>query len=97
MLLTAYLPLARGAVFEAPVLREIGQRHGKSAGQVALRWLVQQDDVAAIPRSSRVDNMRANFDIFDFVLEPGEMERIAALAEGRRMVEMEFSPAWDPE
>lgn len=96
MLLTAYLPLARGAVFQSDLLREIGARHGKSAGQVALRWLIQQDGVAAIPRSSRIENIKANLDVFDFELQPDEMDRIAALDEHRRLCDFDWSPDWDP-
>lgn len=96
MLLTAYLPLARGAVFQSDLLREIGARHGKSAGQVALRWLIQQDGVAAIPRSSRIENIRANLDVFDFELQPDEMDRIAGLDEHRRLCDFDWSPDWDP-
>lgn len=95
MLLTAYLPLARGDVFKDEVLASIGRRHGKSAGQVALRWLVQQDAVLAIPRSSKVGNMRANIDIFDFELDDAEMRAIHALDRRDRQVEMEWSPDWD--
>ncbi|WP_157017193.1 aldo/keto reductase [Mesorhizobium xinjiangense] len=95
MLMTAYLPLARGAVFSDEVLARIGRRHGKSAGQVALRWLVQQDNVLAIPRSSKPDNMRANIDIFDFELDAKEMAEIHALDRQERQVEMEWSPQWD--
>lgn len=96
MLMTAYLPLARGAVFQSELLRAIGARHGKSAGQVALRWLIQQDGVAAIPRSSRIENIRANLDVFDFELDPEEMRRIAGLDEHRRLCDFAWSPAWDP-
>jgi diketogulonate reductase-like aldo/keto reductase len=52
MSLTAYCPIARGKVVGDPILDEIGKAHGKSATQVALRWLVQQEGVIAIPRSS---------------------------------------------
>lgn len=96
MLMTAYLPLARGDVFKSNILREIGSRHDKSAGQVALRWLIQQDGVAAIPRSSKIENIRANLDVFDFELDEAEMKRIAALDEQRRMVDFDWSPDWDP-
>jgi 2,5-diketo-D-gluconate reductase B len=96
MLMTAYLPLARGAVFQSDLLREIGERYGKSPGQVALRWLIQQDGVAAIPRSSRIENIKANLDVFDFELKPDEMVRIAGLDEHRRLCDFHWSPAWDP-
>lgn len=95
--LTAYCPLARGRVFQDPRLRNIAERHGKTAGQVALRWLVQQEGVIAIPRSSRPEHARANFALFDFALSEGEMAEIAALAEpGGRLVDVAgLSPRWD--
>jgi 2,5-diketo-D-gluconate reductase B len=95
MLLTAYLPIARGAVNDEPVLVGIGKRHGKSPAQVALRWLMQQDGVAAIPRSSRQERIRENFEIFDFALDEGEMAAIDDLRGGRRIVSPAQSPDWD--
>lgn len=95
MIFTAYLPLARGAVFKDEVIQEIGRRHGKSAAQVSLRWLLQQDCVAAIPRSSKIENIRSNFDIFDFELDDAEMARIAGLDRQERMVDFDWSPDWD--
>lgn len=97
MALTAYCPLARGRVFQDPTLARIAQRHGKMAGQVALRWLVQQEGVVAIPRSSRVEHARANFQIFDFALSEPEMAEIDALSSpGGRIVAVGASaPAWD--
>ncbi len=99
MALTAYCPLARGRVFGHPVLERIGARYGKSAGHVALRWLVQQPMVAAVPRSAKPEHVRSNFEIFDFALTPREMEEISALADPRgRVVDIAgLAPAWDPE
>ena len=68
MALTAYSPVAQGKVFADRTLARIGERHGKSPGQVTLRWLLQQDGVSAIPRSSREAHAAANLDVFDFVL-----------------------------
>jgi len=96
MLMTAYLPLARGAVFHSEPLQEIGVRHGKSAGQVTLRWLIQQDCVAAIPRSSKIENIKANLDVFDFELSADEMRLIAGLDGHRRLCDFDWSPQWDP-
>jgi 2,5-diketo-D-gluconate reductase B len=78
-LLTAYSPVARGRVSEDVTLREIGEAHGKAPAQVALRWLVQQDKVAAIPKAASDDHLKSNLDIFDFELGDEEMERIFAL------------------
>lgn len=96
MALTAYAPLAKGRVFEDPRLSEIARSKGKSAGQVAIRWLLQQSGVIAIPRSSQRAHIRQNNDVFDFELSPSEMDRIAQLAEpGGRIVDPEWAPEWD--
>jgi 2,5-diketo-D-gluconate reductase B len=80
--LTAYSPLARGTVLDDEVLADIGERHGKSAPQVALRWLVQQENVVAIPKASSADHLADNRDVFDFSLSEAEMQRIDALEPG---------------
>jgi 2,5-diketo-D-gluconate reductase B len=97
MALTAYSPVAQGKVFADPVLRRIGERHGKNPGQVALRWLLQQDGVSAIPRSSREAHAKANFEVFDFSLSEAEMTEIFALAHngGRIVSPGGLAPAWD--
>ena len=74
----AYCPLARGRLFGDPVLDEIAEKRGRSVAQVALRWLLQQD-VAAIPFSSKPERIADNFDVFDFALDDDEMNRLAAL------------------
>ena len=96
MLLTAYMPLGRGRVHDDPLLLRIGEAHGKSAEQVTLRWLLQQDHVGAIPRSSRAENLKANADIFDFALTAAEMAEIGALRGAGRMASPPFAPTWDP-
>jgi diketogulonate reductase-like aldo/keto reductase len=97
MSLTAYCPLARGRVFEDATLARIGAAHGKGPGQVALRWLVQQEGVVAVPRSSSESHARTNFEVFDFALSEGEMAEVAALAAPRgRIVDVAgLAPAWD--
>jgi 2,5-diketo-D-gluconate reductase B len=95
MALIAYSPVGRGKVFRDPTLQRIGEAHGKSAGQVTLRWLLQQG-VAAIPRSSREANVEANLAVFDFALSADEMAAIFGLARpGGRMVEPAVAPDWD--
>lgn len=79
-MLTAYSPLAKGRVIGNGILREIAAAHGKNTAQVVLRWLVQQDNVSAIPKASSGEHRRSNFDIFDFELSSEEMDRIFALA-----------------
>lgn len=94
--ITAWSPLAQGKVAEEPVIVEIARAHGKTPGQVALRWLIQQD-VAAIPRTTRETRARENFDIFDFALSEEEMNRLHALARPDGRIGDWIDPAfkWD--
>jgi diketogulonate reductase-like aldo/keto reductase len=91
----AYSPIARGNAAKDKVLAGIGKAHGKSAAQVCLRWLVQQN-IIVIPRTSKVERLSSNAAIFDFTLTDDEMARIAALShtEGR-IVRMSGAPDWD--
>ena len=65
-------------VVKNPMLAEIGQKYGKTAAQVALRWLTQCG-IVAIPKSSHKERMEQNFNIFDFSLTSNEMQEIATL------------------
>ena len=65
-------------VVKNPMLAEIGGKYGKTAAQVALRWLTQCG-IVAIPKSSHKERMEQNFDIFDFSLSSNEMQQIATL------------------
>jgi 2,5-diketo-D-gluconate reductase B len=97
MILSAYCPVARGELLNDPVLGEIGKVHGKSAAQVALRWLIQQSMVAAVPRALTEAHIEENLDVFDFVLSDDEMKRISALR-GRQLRianPPERAPKWD--
>ena len=76
LLCTAYSPLEKGAVLTDDVLVEIGTRYGKTPAQVALRWLIQQDLVIAIPKASSRDHLEENLDVFDFELTASEMDRL---------------------
>jgi len=78
-LLVGYRPLSRGGVERDATLREVGRAHGKTAAQVALRWLVQQEKVAAIPKATGEEHLRSNLDVFDFELTEEEMERVSVL------------------
>ncbi len=77
--ITAWSPLAQGQIADDPVIGAIAAAHGKTPGQVTLRWLIQQE-VIAIPRTARPERAAENFDIWDFELSAEEMERIHALA-----------------
>ena len=96
LMLTAYAPVARGRVFSDKTLAAIGKKYGKSGGQVALRWLIDQDKVCAIPKAGKREHAAANIDIFDFTLAPEDRAAIDKLAEGERLVEWGgYSPDWD--
>jgi len=97
LVLTAYCPLARGRLAGDPVLAEIAHRTGKTFAQVALRWLMQQKIIAAIPRSSNAKRIAENLDVFDFELSDDDMRRIGALKrpDGRIANPIGRAPVWD--
>lgn len=94
-LFTAYRPLARGAVLQNERLKAIANRHGKSTAQVAIRWLIQQPNVAAIPKAASAAHRVSNLDVFDFALSDDEMTAIHGLARSERQIDPAFAPAWD--
>lgn len=96
--ITAWSPLAQGKVAQDPVLVEIGAAHGKTPGQVTLRWIIQQG-IIAIPRTKNPARIEENFDILDFNLSDDEMTRIHALArpDGRLGDWLDKAYAWDAE
>jgi 2,5-diketo-D-gluconate reductase B len=96
MVLTAHCPLARGRLIGDPVLGEIARGRHKTLAQIALRYLVQQEIVAPIPRSSNPARIAENLDVFDFRLTADEMERIDALGRPNgRVANPAFAPEWD--
>jgi 2,5-diketo-D-gluconate reductase B len=94
--LTAYMPLAKGQASASPIIRDIAAAHGKTPEQVTLRWLLQQDDVIVVPRSSKTKHLASNFEVFDFALSAEETGRINALANGLRLANPSWAPDWDP-
>ena len=97
LIFMAYCPLGRGRVFNDPVLGEIARNRGKSLAQVALRWLIQQGNIAPIPRSANPQHMAESLDVFNFTLTDDEMKRIHALKrpDGRIANPKGRAPAWD--
>ena len=69
---------SKGEILRNPVINDIAKAHGKSAAQVALRWLTQRG-IVAIPKSTHKERMAQNFDIFDFTLSDDDMSQIATL------------------
>ena len=95
MALVAYSPVAKGRIKNDQALLRIGQRYRKTAAQVCLRWLVQQN-VAAIPRTSRLERLSENIEIFDFELSDAEMREISDMGSAnRRLTDFGFAPKWD--
>src|ERR1700744_4682574 len=95
MALVAYSPVARGRIKNDPTLARIAEAHGKTAAQVSLRWLVQQN-VAAIPRTSRIERLSENIDIFDFTLSDDDMRELSQMGSAKgRLTDFGFAPKWD--
>ena len=94
-MVTAYSPLARGKVPEDETLRAIGEAHGKTAGQVALRWLLDQPNVATIPKASSHERRVENHEVFDFALTDEERAKIDALPKDERVIDPRWAPDWD--
>ncbi|MEF8849155.1 MAG: aldo/keto reductase [Candidatus Bipolaricaulota bacterium] len=77
--LTAYSPLGRGKVLKSKELTRIGSRYGKTPVQIALKWLVRQENVLAIPKASSVDHLRENISLFNWKLEEKDLETLDQL------------------
>jgi len=97
LIFTAYCPLARGRLFNDPVLREIAEKKDRTIAQIALRWLMQQGNIAAIPRSSNPKHIAESLNVFNFELTQEEMQRITALKrpDGRIANPKGRAPVWD--
>ena len=95
LLLVAYCPLAQGRLTDHPALQSIATKHGTTPAQVALKWLLDQDAVAAIPKASRPETQQANLLAQDIALDDADRATIAALPKDQRFVQPAFAPAWD--
>ncbi|MBX9614199.1 MAG: aldo/keto reductase [Caulobacteraceae bacterium] len=94
--ITAWSPLAQGKIANDTVIGDIARAHGKTPGQVTLRWIIQQG-VIAIPRTVKAERAAENFDIQDFQLTDEDMGRIHALArpDGRLGDWIDKAFVWD--
>lgn len=97
MSVTAYYAMADGKVPEDKTLQEIGRRYGKSAAQVTLRWLIQQQGVIALSKTVSEARAKENMAIFDFELSAEDMAAIHKLSHptGRIVSPDGLAPAWD--
>jgi len=95
MAMVAYSPVAKGRIKSDRALLRISDRYRKTAAQICLRWLVQQN-VAAIPRTSKLERLSENIDIFDFELSEQDMHEISAMGSAAgRLTDYGFAPKWD--
>ena len=92
---TAYCPLAQGRLAGHAALDAIAAKHGCTAAQVAIAWLLRQDMVAAIPKAGRRESQLANLAALDITLDAADLAAIAALPKDQRCVSPAFAPQWD--
>jgi 2,5-diketo-D-gluconate reductase B len=91
----AYAPLARGAFHANPEMQRIARKHNATTAQVGLKWLLDQDLVAAIPRAGRRESQQQNLDALRLVLDDDDRAAITRLPKNGRVVNVDFAPAWD--
>ena len=97
MSVTAYRPILKGSIGDDPVIAGIAARHGATAAQVSLAWLIAQDGVAAIPKTGTPARLVENLAAADLVLGADDIAAIDGLARpDGRYVDPAFAPAWDP-
>jgi 2,5-diketo-D-gluconate reductase B len=94
--LVAYAPLAQGGLAEDKTLAAIARKHDATPAQVALKWLLDQDLVAAIPKAGRRESQQANLEALRLTLDDADRQAIAALPKNKRFVDPGFAPRWDP-
>jgi 2,5-diketo-D-gluconate reductase B len=92
----AHVPLAQGRLADHAALSAIGKRYDATAAQVALAWLLDQPDVAAIPKAARRDSQIANLEATKLHLDDADRAAIAAFPKSVRCVNPPFAPQWDP-
>ncbi len=96
ILMTAYCPLAQGRVIQDRSIQKIAEEHGKTTAQIVLRWFMEQENTLAIPKSSNIDRLKANLEIFDFKLSTEQINVINELAKpSQRFVRSSIEPEWD--
>ncbi len=97
MTVTAYFAMADGKALHDPVIAGIAQRLNKTPAQIALRWLIQQDNVVTLTKTLQAERAKANMQVFDFELSSDDMQALAALArpDGRIVSPARIAPSWD--
>ncbi|ODR81840.1 aldehyde oxidoreductase [Haladaptatus sp. W1] len=90
--LVAYSPLARGNVFNVPELTDIAEKHETSEAQVSLAWLMQKDNVVAIPKATGEDHIEDNYGALTLELDDEDIEKIDDIEREERQVDPDFGP-----
>jgi 2,5-diketo-D-gluconate reductase B len=93
--LTAYAPLAQGRAANDETLQAIGKKHGASAAQIAIAWLLDQQGVVAIPKAQKESSQRSNLEALKIRLDDQDRAAIAALPKDQRYVNPPFAPDWN--
>ena len=94
--LVSYCPIGQGAFLSDPAITAIARRLGRTPAQIVLRWHMQQEGVAAIPKSSQRTHMIENLKVFDFSLNDADMKALFGLAiPGGRILSPASAPTWD--
>jgi 2,5-diketo-D-gluconate reductase B len=95
LVVIAHVPLAQGQLAGNKALTAIGRRYDATAAQVAIAWLLDQPDVAAIPKAGRRESQLANLEATELRLDDADRAAIAALPKTLRCVNPPFAPVWD--
>ncbi len=93
--IAAYAPLAQGRLAGHEELQAVARKHNATPAQIALKWLLDQDGVAAIPKANRVESQQANLDALRIRLDDTDRAAIAMLPKTQRFVNPGWSPVWD--
>jgi 2,5-diketo-D-gluconate reductase B len=91
----AYAPLARGRFLASPEMQQIARKHSASPAQVGLKWLLDQEGVAAIPRAGRRESQQENLNALRLTLDDDDRAIIALLPKDQRVVNVDWAPVWD--
>jgi 2,5-diketo-D-gluconate reductase B len=92
--LTAYAPLAQGRAAHDETLQAIGEKHGASAAQIAIAWLLDQQGVIAIPKAQKESSQRSNLEALKIRLDDEDRKAIGTLPKDQRYVKPPFAPDW---
>ena len=93
--LVAYCPLGQGNLAHYPQLSSIARKHQATEAQIALAWLLQQDNVCAIPKSGSRQRQLENLAALNIQLDGEDLQQIAALPKDQRIITPSFAPQWD--